>query len=122
MRKLHPDLLRQAQQLTDRNPDSLISVATANGTYMYVSPAHARVFGYTPHELIGQNYKIMTGSVDNFNNIRLTEIALTPEPVQMRFTRRAKSGRLIQIETSARAIFDPETGEQFILGNSTVVE
>jgi PAS domain S-box-containing protein len=122
MQTLHPDILASAESLIAEHPDGTVSVATSKGIYVYVSPGHQRVLGYLPEDLIGESHQKVSVFPSNYNGIRLVDIALTSDLVHMAYTARTKSGKLIPMETHARTIADPETGELFILAWSDVVE
>ena len=122
MKTLHPDIIAAAELLGTQHPEGVVSVATSKGAYVYVSPAHLRILGYTPEDLLGHNYTKVSVSPTNFNNLHLVDIALTTELVHMAYTARSKSGKLISMETHARTIADPDTGESFIIAHSEVVQ
>lgn len=97
--------------LADHATD-MISRHSSTGTYRDVSPACARLLGFTPHELIGRSgyeliYPADRDQVFHFH-VKMIEDK-KPQTIVCRFRR--KDGAFIWIETNAQPILDPATGE-----------
>jgi PAS domain S-box-containing protein len=109
---LHPALLEEVRQLAANNPDTTVSVATAQGVYVWVSPAHTRFFGFAADELIGHSYRDF--AIDPVNlDIGMADVELNAESEKMRFGFRTKSGVVKNVRSQGRTVDDPETGEPY---------
>jgi two-component system, cell cycle sensor histidine kinase and response regulator CckA len=99
-------------RLLAENSSDVIAVVDPNGVYRYMSPASRPMFGYEPEEMIGKlAYDFM--HPDDQAIARAThQLAVSdPEVVTLERRVRRKDGTYCWVETTARRICDPVTGE-----------
>ncbi|MCE9529773.1 MAG: PAS domain S-box protein [Planctomycetes bacterium] len=97
--------------LADHSSD-MISRHAPSGLYRDVSPASARVIGYTPHELFGRSGYELIHPDDRDHVFRLhSQIVDEKKNVTITFRMRKRDGDYIWVEVNARPILDPASGE-----------
>ena len=89
----------------------MLARLTPDGVYLYVSPSCERVFGYTQGELIGTSAYdyFVPEDVDERRQVN-EQIVATDGTITTLYRRRHKDGRLLWVESTARAVRD-EYGE-----------
>ncbi len=105
-------LSEEQYRLLAENATDLISRADPSGTWVYVSPSSRTLLGYEPEELVGR----MPIDVAHPDDVELlTEQmarTLREEGVQKSTHRMVrKDGGFVWVESNARAVRDPETGD-----------
>lgn len=108
----------QGYRLLAENATDLISRTSLEGKWQYISPASQHVLGYSPAELMG-NFIIDYIHPDDVQVAWEANKALlaTPnEPIIIAFRMRANGGEYRWIESNARAVVNPVSGqvEEFI--------
>jgi PAS domain S-box-containing protein len=89
---------------------------TLEGIVLYVSPACRQVFGYEPHELVGQSvYPFLAPEEQADVRAMHTHLLKTGDQISVVHRYYHKSGQYIWLETSARLMHDPQTGEMQIV-------
>ncbi len=103
---------RESQfRLLAENASDVISRLSTDGIILYISPACTTLLGYAPEELIG------VSALDFVEASEREEVAANFIPTEkneintIAFRVRAKTGEYIWLETSAKAIIDPQTSE-----------
>ena len=98
-------------RLLAENSTDMISRHDLDGKYLYVSPACYTLMGYQPDELNDHSLFEFIHPEDLSAQVNALSQLSAQEPVrELSFRARKKDGRLIWLETSARAILDPLTG------------
>jgi two-component system NtrC family sensor kinase len=107
--------LRESEEkyrLIAENSTDMISRHDPNGKYLYISPACRTITGYEPEELLGRSPYAFIHPQD------LLEISTTHSAIlrsadtsTVAFRALRKDGRMIWLETTARTVRDPNTGE-----------
>jgi PAS domain S-box-containing protein len=81
-------------------------------TYLYVSPAVQRLFGYEPPELAGRSAFDFIHPAEHATIAEYaTRLRTSPDIATVRYRLRRKAGEYEWVETTCRMIFDPLTGE-----------
>jgi PAS domain S-box-containing protein len=90
----------------------MISRRTPEGVFLYVSPASARLLGYTPEELVGKSiYDLLPPpQVDLTRQIHV-HLITQPDVQTLAYELRRKEGQYVWIEATARNIYDSVTGQ-----------
>jgi PAS domain S-box-containing protein len=99
-------------RLLAEHATDVILHTTLEGVVLYASPACRRVLGYEPHELVGQMcYAFL--APDERACTWAGHMSALKTSNQMLLAHRSyrKSGEPIWLETSARLLHDPQTGE-----------
>lgn len=112
-------------RLITENVMDVISRHRADGTFLYVSGSCESILGYQQAELVGQRLDMLFHADDrqalhqNVDNILL---AYLDGPRTHRMIR--QDGGIVWIETTARPMYDPETGQinEFICVSRDVTE
>ena len=101
---------RELRMLAEHASDVLARL-TPDGVYLYVSPACEQILGYTQSELIGTSAFAYFAPDDRAERRRVhAEILAAEGTVTTQSRRRHKSGRLVWVESTVRAVRD-EDGE-----------
>lgn len=102
------DSERRYRLLADRASD-MISLHDVEGTYLYVSPASARLLGYAPDLLIGRNaYDFF--HVEDLDEIRRSHATVLRDERTDRISYRLRhrSGRFVWVETTSQTYPDSD--------------
>lgn len=114
-RKLAEDQLRESEaqfRLLAENASDVIVRYDPAGTCLWISPSVRAAAGYEPEELIGIEPRFLVHPDDLALALANRERVLaSEEPVRTTFRWPHKDGHYIWLESSARAIRDPETRE-----------
>lgn len=107
--------LRESEEqfrLLAENSTDMISRHTAEGVYLYVSPASKGILGYAPEELIGHN------AYEFFHADDLAKIKQSHDTIlevggnnTITYRIRCQDGNYIWLETISRSIQNAQTGE-----------
>ena len=119
MSELDPNIKAQAEQLAADNPDSMVAVFRPDGTYLYVSPSHVDLMGFTPEELTGIKLpdRIHPDDLDH-TNLAFMDAVLHGKSVEVGVRVLHKSGRPVRVRASARHVLGIN-GADFMLGMAT---
>ncbi len=99
-------------RLLAENSTDMISRHTPDGAYLYVSPVCQVLLGYSPEELIGHSAFDFIAPADHSLVERSRVTILDDQNISTTVYRiQRKDGRLIWLETTSRAICDPQTGQ-----------
>jgi PAS domain S-box-containing protein len=99
-------------RLLAENSTDMISRHDVDGNYLYVSPACFVLMGYLPEELTGHSMFEFLHPEDLSELMQaLTRLSASLVSTNLNYRARRKDGSLIWLETSARAIVDPQTGQ-----------
>jgi PAS domain S-box-containing protein len=101
---------RQYRLLAENSTD-MITRHDPAGRYLYISPAGRAVSGYEPRELIGRSPYDFIHPDDLAEVHRVHSLMLaSTEPFSAAFRARRRGGAYVWLETTARAVREPETG------------
>ncbi len=112
------DRLRMQQALLDsesqfrllaENASDIISRLAVDGRILYVSPACQTILGYAPEELISKNTFDYIHAENRVNVMGLFNGRQTDGLYTFTYQALHKKGHYIWLESSARAVFDPQT-------------
>lgn len=98
-------------RLLAENASDMITRLTTNGVMFYISPACFTILGYDPDEMVGSNSFDLIHKEDHPQIKELFKQTPGDTPYTVAYRARHKSGHYVWLETSARAILDPETRE-----------
>ena len=114
-RKRAEEILRESEssfRLLAENSTDLISRHRPDGTYLYASPACLPLLGYLPDEMVGRDiYELV--HPDDLGAAQASHESMlgAPEIQTVSYRARRKDGSYVWLESTSRAIFDPEAGE-----------
>jgi len=110
----------QRYRLLAENSTDWISRHDIDGRFLYCSPACRLLTGYEPEELVGRN-ALELGHPDDVRRIGALHADLLElsEPGSIVYRLRRKDGVWAWLESTARAVLDPETGRLLELQAST---
>lgn len=99
----HDNLLdtmtRQFESVYHNHPDA-VCVIDVNGRYRYCNPASARIFGYSPEDLIGRPVGVYTLEADRDSLRQHLQNALLGTPQQTDVTICTKSGQPVHLHVT----------------------
>lgn len=98
-------------RLLAENASDMIARLTIDGRMLYVSPASKTILGYDPEELTGQICFDIMHEGDRPWVRNLFEIRPPKTSYTIAYRALHKDGHYIWLESSARAVFDKNTGE-----------
>jgi diguanylate cyclase (GGDEF)-like protein/PAS domain S-box-containing protein len=110
--------------LTEYSSD-MISVASWEGRYLYVSPASAALLGYEPHELIGSTFYDMVHEMDRVAVRRVHLLVLEKMGAAMIAYRvKRKDNRYIWFESTIREVprSGPHTPRELVVVSRDITE
>jgi PAS domain S-box-containing protein/putative nucleotidyltransferase with HDIG domain len=98
-------------RLLAENSTDMISRHDLEGKYLYISPACLKLMGYEPGELFGHSVYEFIHPEDLPEASRAwTQVHSQETVTNVSYRLRQKDGHIIWLETSLRAIFDPQAG------------
>ena len=98
-------------RLLARSASDIIFQSTPDGVFTYVSPACRAMLGYEPEELVGRHTAELAHPADMERLWRFKrEMFAGADALTVSFRCRRKDGTYVWIETTVRALRDPETG------------
>jgi PAS domain S-box-containing protein len=106
------EALRESEsqfRLLAENASDMISRLTTGGEVLYISPACKTVLGYDPEDLTGTNCFDLLHEKDRVLIQRLFKRGSYNTTHTIAYQARRKDGGYVWLETSARAILDPQT-------------
>lgn len=108
------EALRESEEryrLMADNVTDMIARHSPNGIYLYASPACQAMLGYSPEELIGQDCYVFAHP-DDVALIQESHTAIlnTKQTSTVSYRIRCKEGTYIWLETTGKAIYEPQTG------------
>ncbi len=110
-------LLRESEReyrLMAENSSDMISRHDPSGCYLYASPASRALVGFTPAQLLGRSPYEFIHPDDLAEVHRVHSLMLaTHETYTVAFRGRRREGTYVWLESTTRAIRDPETGRVF---------
>ncbi|PWI57804.1 sensor domain-containing diguanylate cyclase [Sulfoacidibacillus thermotolerans] len=111
--KNREELLREQERrfrfIVEQSTD-LITQISPHGEMTFVSPASLELLGYTPNELVGKNFLSFVSAEDISKlTARLTEFNGHRSMGRFTYRVQAKSGQLIWLESTVRAIYDKQS-------------
>ncbi|MGE5656299.1 MAG: PAS domain S-box protein [Actinomycetota bacterium] len=114
-RKLVEAALQESEaryRLITENASDFISRHTADGVYLYASPACRVLLGYEPEELLGRNLYDFFHPEDA-TAIHRTEqvVGQLPDTYTLSYRHRRRNGEYIWLEMTSRCISYPEVGQ-----------
>jgi PAS domain S-box-containing protein len=130
-RKLAEQVMRESEEkyrLMAENVTDMITKHALDGNYTYVSPSVSHLLGYEPDELVGRQPREFIHPEDILDASRIRPSLLQSEMNNQRITNtfrmRKKTGGYVWMESTTRAICDPQTGEplEFIAVSRDVSE
>lgn len=100
-------------RLLTENARDLIAYSDASSTYVYVSPSHHEILGYTREEMVGTNVLSYLHPADlaAMTLARNTDTAGEPRSSMHNMRVRHKNGNWVWLGINSRAIRDPHTGK-----------
>ncbi len=113
---------QRAFRLLADNADDMIGRHDRDGTWRYVTPSARRVVGVAPEELIGRSALELVHPDDRAIAEDALAHALAGEVVSPRMRLRRADGSSLWVETRARLVHDPDTGEPELHAASRVVD
>lgn len=96
-------------RLLAENASDMITRLTVTGQMFYVSPACMTILGYYPEEMVGMKSFDLIHEEDHPQIKELFRQAPGDNPYTVTYRARHKNGHYVWLETSARAILDPES-------------
>ncbi|MCB9761076.1 MAG: response regulator [Alphaproteobacteria bacterium] len=118
---IHMSLKKANQELREReqlyrllaeNATDVVTRASPDGTWSYVSPASRRLLGYDPQELVGRSaYDLI--HPDDFDALAANYDAIldSPDMFTLRYRMQRRDGTWAWFDTTMNALRDPSTGE-----------
>lgn len=103
-------------RLIAENATDMISQHTADGVFLYASPASHALIGYEPHELLGASLQTLVhpDDVETLQHGNITMHAF-PAPFTMEFRFLTKDGSYKWLETTSQLVRDSNTGEVVVV-------
>jgi PAS domain S-box-containing protein len=100
-------------RLMAENSTDVINRISPDGTWRYVSPSCRSLYGYEPEEMIGRSgwWKIHPEDEASVRDDAVAFMAGSDETATHRFRVRRKDGSYVWVESQARRLRDPESGE-----------
>jgi PAS domain S-box-containing protein len=98
-------------RLLAENASDMIARLTTDGRMLYVSPASKTILGYEPEELTGKISFDLMHEEDRPWVMRLFEKRSIKNSYTIAYRALHKQGYYVWLESSARAVFDKNTGE-----------
>jgi PAS domain S-box-containing protein len=95
------------------NSTDVINRISPDGTWRYVSPSCRSLYGYDPEEMIGRSgwWKIHPEDEAVVRNDAVAFMTGSEESATYEFRVRRKDGHYVWVESKARRLRDPESGE-----------
>jgi two-component system cell cycle sensor histidine kinase/response regulator CckA len=111
-RRRAEEALRQSEgrlRLITDNMLDMVSQVNLEGNHVYVSPAHKRVLGYEPEELVGKSILDLLHPVDVERVAGAIQAALqTREPARVEFRYRHADGHYLWLESVGKLLLDDD--------------
>lgn len=86
-------------------------ITDINGIIEYVNPSFEKIYGYKPHEAIGQTPRILkSGILSTEDYTKFWQILLSKKPFSGELKNKAKNGNLITVESTNNPILN-DSGE-----------
>lgn len=100
-------------RLLTENARDLIAYSDGGNTYLYVSPSHEEILGYTPEEMVGTNVLsyLHPSDLAALTQARSAEAAGEARSGMRNMRIRHKNGNWVWLGINSRAIRDPHSGE-----------
>jgi PAS domain S-box-containing protein len=98
-------------RLLAENASDMIIRLTTTGKMFYISPACQTILGYRPDEIMGLTNFRLIHDEDRAAVMKLFRQPPGDNPYTVTFRARRKDGSYVWLETSARAILDPNAGK-----------
>ncbi len=108
------DLRRSAEsyRMLAENVNEMIIRFTPEGTISYASPAALRILGYEPAEVLGREGRVFLHSEDLDRVVKAhVDMLHGTDPPAVLSRMLHKDGYAVWMETTTRAVRDPDTGE-----------
>jgi PAS domain S-box-containing protein len=123
-RKRAEEALRESEQrfrLLAENSTDVINRISPDGTWRYVSPACRSLYGYDPEEIIGRSgwWKIHPEDEAAVRDDAAAFMAGSDETATHEFRVRRKDGSYVWVESKARRLRDPDSGETLEFQSAT---
>ncbi len=97
-------------RLLAENASDMITRLTTSGEVLYISPACKTILGFTPEELTGKNSLDLIQEKERIAILRLFRKEDSLETHTLAHQALHRDGRYVWLESSARAVLDPQTG------------
>lgn len=107
-------LRREAEhRLLTENARDLIAYSDGGNTYLYVSPSHQEVLGYTPEEMVGTNMLsyLHPSDLAAMAQARSNEANVEARSGMHNMRVRHKNGSWVWLGINSRAVRDPHSGK-----------
>ena len=101
-------------RLLTENARDLIAHGDSGNTYLYVSPSHEEILGYTPQEMVGTDVLsyVHPSDLAALTQARSAEVAAEANPGMRNMRIRHKNGNWVWLGINSRTIRDPHSGKR----------